>query len=892
MKTPIASSKAIILILLLFQLSLNANTQTVITASGTINESTTWDADTVKVTGDVIIAKKALLTIMPGTVVEFQGYFGIRGLDNSRLDASGTPGDTIYFTMHDTAGFWNPDTTLGGWAGIRPDFGTLNYCKIQYVKAPSADTWTRGYLGAITTSQTHSHSLFISNTIIKDLHAHGIFSPGHIYFTISKCIIENAKGNGIIGGVNADSCIIRNNAGAGIASSMGAGIKKLINCLIESNNGGGIRCNSIGGDIIGNTIQNNGNDGIYITPEAFLIFGQIKNNVIRNNLGHGISLWYSNNFPIVNNLIYNNKGRGISVFGYSSQLINNTIVNNSSYGIWVRDSKPSVSNCIITGNGKKGDFQISGYNRDLEVDTSFPGNICHCNIENILKTPVTGTLADNIDADPLFINSGNFNFRLQNNSPCINTGTADTTGMHLPSYDLDGNPRICGGRVDMGAYESHVLTGCVDQVFTGDSGAISDQSFDQDYENNAECFKTIIVEEGKRIVHEFTEFDTEKGYDWVYIYDGEYPAGPTLGAFSGNTIPGKVFSSGNKMLIVFRTDESITKAGWTADYRAVCPCIDEIFTADSGFIRSNPEGQDYLAYENCEKRIIAEKGKRIILEFKQFELGSNYDCLVIYDSLHAYWLPLAVYSLHHKLPITHESTGNEVLIHFITLDRGTQGSGWSTKYRTVQTCCDEILTSNSGTIESNADGTEYLNNEDCVKKIITDEGKQIILEFEKFDLEEEYDWIRVYDGNYSSSPLIGTYTGNILPENIKSSGNVLYIHFHSDNSVTKSGWKAGYSVDAPDKSTEKPGDEISLSDQNVTVYPNPASNDLIILFENAVKKASIVLYNIQGQIIYSTDKYPMNKKLILDFSEYENGVYFIKIKTEDYAIEKKMILID
>jgi hypothetical protein len=38
-------------------------------------------------------------------------------------------------------------------------------------------------------------------------------------------------------------------------------------------------------------------------------------------------------------------------------------------------------------------------------------------------------------------------------SPCINTGTPDTTGLHLPATDLLGNPRV-KDRIDMGAIES------------------------------------------------------------------------------------------------------------------------------------------------------------------------------------------------------------------------------------------------------------------------------------------------------------------------------------------------------------------------------------------------------------------------------------------------------
>jgi hypothetical protein len=43
---------------------------------------------------------------------------------------------------------------------------------------------------------------------------------------------------------------------------------------------------------------------------------------------------------------------------------------------------------------------------------------------------------------------------LQDLSPCVNAGIPDTTGLNLPEFDLAGNPRVYGGRIDMGAYEN------------------------------------------------------------------------------------------------------------------------------------------------------------------------------------------------------------------------------------------------------------------------------------------------------------------------------------------------------------------------------------------------------------------------------------------------------
>jgi len=50
----------------------------------------------------------------------------------------------------------------------------------------------------------------------------------------------------------------------------------------------------------------------------------------------------------------------------------------------------------------------------------------------------------------MFIDVANGNYRLQSNSPCINTAN---NSYAVGSTDLDGRPRIVGGTVDMGAYE-------------------------------------------------------------------------------------------------------------------------------------------------------------------------------------------------------------------------------------------------------------------------------------------------------------------------------------------------------------------------------------------------------------------------------------------------------
>jgi hypothetical protein len=69
---------------------------------------------------------------------------------------------------------------------------------------------------------------------------------------------------------------------------------------------------------------------------------------------------------------------------------------------------------------------------------------------------IVNYLPTNISSEPVFVgdNTGYlYKYYLSDISPCINAGTPDTTGLALPELDILGNPRLFGGRIDMGAYE-------------------------------------------------------------------------------------------------------------------------------------------------------------------------------------------------------------------------------------------------------------------------------------------------------------------------------------------------------------------------------------------------------------------------------------------------------
>ena len=68
----------------------------------------------------------------------------------------------------------------------------------------------------------------------------------------------------------------------------------------------------------------------------------------------------------------------------------------------------------------------------------------------------------------------------------------------------------------------------------------------------------------------------------------------------------------------------------------------------------------------------------------------------------------------------------------------------------------------------------------------------IELFFYSFNTESQVDYLSVYDGDSTSSPLIGQFSGSSLPAPMTSSSTKLYLRFTSDRAGTSSGFVARY----------------------------------------------------------------------------------------------------
>ncbi len=65
----------------------------------------------------------------------------------------------------------------------------------------------------------------------------------------------------------------------------------------------------------------------------------------------------------------------------------------------------------------------------------------------------------------------------------------------------------------------------------------------------------------------------------------------------------------------------------------------------------------------------------------------------------------------------------------------------------------------------------------------------VTVTFSEFDLENNWDFMFIYDGATPSSPLIGKYTGTTNPGTLSATGGSILIEFRSDCATTNPGWK-------------------------------------------------------------------------------------------------------
>ncbi|MCA6363338.1 MAG: N-acetylmuramoyl-L-alanine amidase [Bacteroidetes bacterium] len=113
--------------------------------------------------------------------------------------------------------------------------------------------------------------------------------------------------------------------------------------------------------------------------------------------------------------------------------------------------------------------------------------------------------------------------------------------------------------------------------------------------------------------------------------------------------------------------------------------------------------------------------------------------------------------------------------------------------------------------DSGGQSSNYADDERLIWRIAPTNATSVTLNFSAFAIENTWDYLYIYDGNSTSSPLLGSYTGNANPGTITSSGGSITIEFRSDCATNGSGWAASWTSTSNTPSTDNTAPTTSLA---------------------------------------------------------------------------------
>lgn len=410
---------------------------------------------------------------------------------------------------------------------------------------------------------------------------------------------------------------------------------------------------------------------------------------------------------------------------------------------WLLDNVQVNEKCLDPTDGAAAPLATSSTLSWSGLGTSFE-------IEHLLATATPTGVATGTSTSNNFNQTGltpNTNYCFYVRAVC----TASSSAWAGPfCYTTSTLPPVCGGN------------------FTDPGGPTGN------YTNNLNVTTTICPDNSTDLVTvTFTSFATEACCDDLTVYAGTGTGGPILGTFAGNAIPPEVTSAapGQCLTFVFTSDGSVTAAGWIANVTCApaptCPKPTALVT--SAVTSTNAT----LAFTN--------NSSAITFHVLALPCGSPAP-----DASTTGW----VSTTNNPYTFTNLNADTCYTLYVRAACSDTDISLWSVGVNiTTQPtppACGGTFTDPGG-----ANGN-YANGANVTTTICPTGTDLVTVSFTAFQLENNFDFLRVYDGPDTSFPQIGNFTGNAIPNDITSSapGGCLTFVFTSDGSVTGTGWIA------------------------------------------------------------------------------------------------------
>ena len=200
---------------------------------------------------------------------------------------------------------------------------------------------------------------------------------------------------------------------------------------------------------------------------------------------------------------------------------------------------------------------------------------------------------------------------------------------------------------------------------------------------------------------------------------------------------------------------------------------------------------------------------------------------------------------------------------------------------TSVTVCDAVF------YDTGAENDNYSDNEDFVITFYPEvQDMQVILDFIEFDIENHFycdnDFMEIYDGENTDATIIGDWCGTDSPGRVYATNEVgaLTVLFHSNTTITRSGWKAVVSCDSNVGVIQNTKLDFSL-------FPNPAKDYIQLSYEREI--ANLKIHDLMGKVLYESKSTYLGQKI--DINHLESSSYILSFMMEGKIYNKKFIVV-